>query len=297
MLSFGRCHSHNLLSTDPAYQYQTQKKIQNTVRVPSSLYTMNLGALSSYDNGPFKWNQMSDRNVAHFQTGSGGSQGSFYHGSSLKRSQTRERPGACTPGGYGVDIKHNSYSRYLNRLKGGKLLRRGPVPATYGLPIPFDPVYPVYGGKTVKTAIVGGSCGPLCSDDKALLYLSSSTSHPVEGSIVYKVGDTVYARTLPESLFRKATVVAVLDKDFYSIEFENENESSSIVSPALRQIIPYFPCNCDNNVSVQTLVSGKEAALCSVVNKITGPQYMNLIEKYGSLIYQYSYLPDYIDVE
>ncbi len=32
-----------------------------------------------------------------------------------KRSITSLRPGAMSPGGSGVDIKHNSYDRYLNR--------------------------------------------------------------------------------------------------------------------------------------------------------------------------------------
>ena len=38
----------NLTSDTPANQYQKLKLIQNTVRVQSSLYTMNLGALSAY---------------------------------------------------------------------------------------------------------------------------------------------------------------------------------------------------------------------------------------------------------
>lgn len=33
-------------------------------------------------------------------------------------SLTRDRPGSQAPGGSGVDIKHNSYARYLARLKG-----------------------------------------------------------------------------------------------------------------------------------------------------------------------------------
>ena len=40
--------NQNLASNDPASQYQRQKLIQNTVRVQSSLYTMNLASLSGY---------------------------------------------------------------------------------------------------------------------------------------------------------------------------------------------------------------------------------------------------------
>ena len=37
----------NLTSNTPANQYQIQKLIQNTVRVPSSIYTSNLGPLNA----------------------------------------------------------------------------------------------------------------------------------------------------------------------------------------------------------------------------------------------------------
>jgi hypothetical protein len=130
-------------------QYQTQKIIQNTVRIDASLYTSNIGPLSSYKkplerNQNVNWNQMSDRPVPSVQkatvpTGS----------SSLNRrhtSVTSSRPGCQTPGGVGVDIKHNSYERYLNRIKGMGPLRRESKPA------PF----PLYGGKRMKTNIVNG---------------------------------------------------------------------------------------------------------------------------------------------
>ena len=34
-----------------------------------------------------------------------------------KRTKTSLRPGALCPGGIGVDVKHNSYDRYLARKK------------------------------------------------------------------------------------------------------------------------------------------------------------------------------------
>ena len=37
----------NMTSNTPANQYQRQKIMQNTVRVPASLYTMNLASLTS----------------------------------------------------------------------------------------------------------------------------------------------------------------------------------------------------------------------------------------------------------
>ena len=52
------------------------------------------------------------------------------------------------------DIKHNSYYRYLARLKGKGPVRRGVIPPQFGVPIVFNPAYPIYGGKTIKTNIV-----------------------------------------------------------------------------------------------------------------------------------------------
>jgi hypothetical protein len=59
-----------------------------------------------------------------------------------------------SPGGVGVDIKHNSYDRYLNKIKGKAPLRRGVIPPNYGAQIPFNRAFPVYGGKTFKTSII-----------------------------------------------------------------------------------------------------------------------------------------------
>lgn len=146
----------NLPITEPAYQYKQLKIIQNTVRVPSSLYNNDLAALNTYQapgrNG-VNWNQMSDRQIPHHQTISAPTRGN-----SVRRTVTGVRPGAQTPGGYGVDVKHGSYDRYLRRLKGKGPARRQVVPATFGNPIPFNIVFPVYGGKTVKTNIVGWKC-------------------------------------------------------------------------------------------------------------------------------------------
>lgn len=142
-------------SADP---YQIQKLIQNTVRVDSSVYISNKGPLSAYvppnkDLYGVCWNQMSDRPIPSIQrasipTGTN---------SALNRrhtSVTSSKPGSQTPGGIGCDIKHNSYERYLNRLKGKGPLRRGIV----GVPVPvvFNCATPIYGNKTIKTNIING---------------------------------------------------------------------------------------------------------------------------------------------
>ena len=102
------------------------KIIKNLVRVPSSLRTMNVATLSSYNKpvGPLfvYWNQTSDRANASIQKTYVPS-----FGSSTKSSITRERPGSQSPGGVGCDIKHNSYNRYLNKLRGKQKHRITPI--------------------------------------------------------------------------------------------------------------------------------------------------------------------------
>jgi surface protein len=152
----------NMASSDPETQYQRLKLMQNTVRVPSSLYSMNAGALnvgtqSQTGESSIHWNQMSDRPIAHIQT-------ARY---SMK-SSVSVRPGNLSPGGIGCDIKHNSYDRYLARIKAAGPLRKDNLTIDFGQTNPpFDPANPVYGGKTVKTSIGESSCGcgPMLSPD------------------------------------------------------------------------------------------------------------------------------------
>jgi hypothetical protein len=134
----------------------TQKKIWNVVRVPSSLYTMNIAALNVVDvsNGDVdftNWNQMSDRNLPSVQ----GAYHGLYtpsRGSSTKSSLTRMRPGSCAPGGKGVDVKHNSYARYLARKKATNIRTQTRNIATT----------PLQGNKTQSDGIVTNSRYCLC---------------------------------------------------------------------------------------------------------------------------------------
>jgi hypothetical protein len=125
----------------------TQKRIQHTVRVDGSEYTMNKGALhvytkpvATYQN--VSWNQISDRavpGVVHRNVPS--------HGSSTRSSITRMRPGSMSAasssniGSKGVDMKHGSYDRYLAKLKGKKPLRTQTQESTAN-------VVPLSGNKT-----------------------------------------------------------------------------------------------------------------------------------------------------
>lgn len=178
----------NLTANTWANQYQRVKRIYNTVGVPSSIYTMNLGALNAYEvpitkyeivnvagtnyqvSPGVNWNQMSDRRRPHIQVPISGS-GTNPGGNSTKRTITRCRPGALSPGGAGVDIKHNSYDRYLNRIKGKAPLRRGVIlPDFEGKEIGFNRAFPIYGGKVFKPSVVENCNCPikLNNDDNAI---------------------------------------------------------------------------------------------------------------------------------
>lgn len=262
------CNS-NLASDNPASQYQRQKLIQNTVRVASSLYTMNLAGLSGYQNPlstyqlvnqpgtPYiappsvYWNQMSDRAKPADQVVKTGS-GSTYHGSSTRHTIVRCRPGAMSPGGVGVDIKHNSYERRLNKLKGKAPLRRGIIPPTYGVPIPFNRAYPVYGGKVVKTAIINGcDCPDITQNfvgDKRIYGSMLNAIQDIILSVGYKfnVGDFVWAKKYAnKTKLYKAQIINIAN-DIYTIKFVEDN---SIVETNLCGLIIYVDCNCESEGS------------------------------------------------
>ena len=238
----------NLTSNTPANQYQRLKLIQNTVRVYSSLYTSNLGPLNAYKQPTAAtygvcWNQMSDRPVPSVQratvpTGFNNNLNSRHH------SVTSSKPGSQTPGGAGCDIKHNSYDRYLNRLKGKGPLRRGPIPATFGTPIPFNPAFPVYGAKTTKTNIVNGCDCPIESksaDEKQDIRIYNNPLYYPESNTQYgfSVGQYVYAIEPGTDYFSKAVVTAV-DGNTYTIMFTD----GTVATQNINQLLIYFPCNC-----------------------------------------------------
>jgi len=148
-----------------ADQYQKLKLIENTNRIYASLYISNLGPLTAYKKPIIKpneglydvcWNQMSDRPIPSIQKATVPTGTNLSTINRRHTSVTSSKPGCQTPGGIGCDIKHNSYDRYLNRLKGKGPLKRGIIPPYFGVPIPFNQAYPIYGGKTLKTNIVSG---------------------------------------------------------------------------------------------------------------------------------------------
>ena len=271
-----------------AQHYHNLKIIQNTVRVPSSLYSMNLGALNVYQNAassPYKvnWNQMSDRVVRHYQTNSSTSQGSMFRGSSTRHTQPGMRPGSTTPGGSGVDIKHNSYYRYLARIKGRGPIRRGPVPPDFGIDVPFNRAAPIYGGKTMKTSIVADCNCPIDGADvyknEYKLYHTFIDPTMFVVNYVFQVGQSVWAKETPTSSYSKATIVGYASSSDITLLFEDGSDGTSPYDSS--ELLIYYPCNC-NDTTFESLsegfgnnteyisINGKIFLDCLLLNKYTG---------------------------
>jgi len=246
----------NLNGNTPADQYQKLKLIQNTVRVPSSLYTSNLGPLNAYQKPSAAthgvcWNQMSDRPVPSVQKATVPT--GFNNSLNTRHSSvTSSKPGGQTPGGIGCDIKHNSYDRYLNRLKGKGPLRRGVIPANFGTPLPFNPAFPIYGGKTTKTNIVSGCDCPIGSPASKLKQDIQIYNYPLWqpdplGSCGFNVGDYVYAMQTGNDFYTRALVLSVTG-DVYTIEFDNGEKQTATGN----ELLVYFPCNCSSSYTPKT---------------------------------------------
>jgi hypothetical protein len=260
-INCGRRCNQNLASNNPASQYQRQKLIQKTVRIQSSLYTMNLAGLAGYQKpiktpqlieqngtlyitgGNVCWNQMSDRAKPSNQTNKIAS-GTSYHTSSTRHTITRNRPGAMSPGGIGVDIKHNSYERYLNKIKGKAPLRRGIIPPNYGEPIPFNRAFPIYGGKIVKTSIINGcDCPDIEEDNKQDDIIYAPKSNAIQDEILsvkyeFHKGDFVWARKFSDSNdFYRGEIIDIIN-DNYTIKFDGNGNVTRILSYC--ELLIYF---------------------------------------------------------
>lgn len=135
------CGSGGVSDTINSLQWieANQRIIQNQVRAPASQYTGSLAAatvrgpvVGALNNNPIasfglvNWNQSSDRaqpsTTDRFVPS---------RGNSTRTSLTRCRPGAACPGGKnanGVDVKHNSYDRFLARKKAGAIRQKEKIP-------------------------------------------------------------------------------------------------------------------------------------------------------------------------
>lgn len=276
----------NLTGSSPADQYQRLKIIQNTVRVPSSLYTMNLGALSAYKQATpatygVCWNQQSDRpvpSVALATVPSGSTSmavssrlgfGNYgYAGRSY--TQTCSRPGGQTPGGVGCDIKHNSYARRLNRLKAKGPLKQQGAPVSFGEAVPFNLAYPIYGGKTMKTGIIAGcDCNESLASKQAI-FTGTGTYNELYSTVTLtlSVGEYVYA-LYPgvKTCYSRATILIVNGDGTFVIQFDDGTTDTQ----ELGKMRPYYPCSdsgltSDSNLYVGGLNAEIENGLSDLFN-------------------------------
>jgi hypothetical protein len=143
-----QCVGCNGSSNSAETQEMRQKRMWGLVRTSSSIFTMNLAALSvrgtkaNYPkqvHGNVNWNQMSDRAVPSVIPGT----------MNVPRHRTKLRPGATGTGGVkadGVDVKHDSYARYLARKKAANLktIKTNPLPE------------PLYGNKQYSLGMLPG---------------------------------------------------------------------------------------------------------------------------------------------
>lgn len=293
--------NQNLAGNDPASQYQRQKLIQNTVRVASSLYTMNLAGLSSYQKPlnisqlvnqtetPYiappsvYWNQMSDRAKPSNQTTKTAS-GTTYHTSSTRHTITRDRPGAMSPGGVGVDIKHNSYDRYLNKIKSKAPLRRGIIPPNYGAPIPFNRAYPIYGGKIIKTAIINGcDCVNENGEQNKIIYGSSSSAlqdQILSVKYTFHVGDFVLAKKYDyKTMLYKGEIIGI-QNGLYTVKFDDITREL-----AYDKLSIYFNCNCEPSLSIQEKILSDAPGQTNITAALNDENniYCNVLSLYKNL--------------
>jgi hypothetical protein len=244
--------------------YQRPNLDYNLVDVSGSTYVVSPGV---------NWNQMSDRREPHIQVVKNGA-GSGYHSSSTRRTITANRPGAMSPGGTGVDIKHNSYDRYLNRLKGKKPIRRGQIPPTFGTPyIPFNRADPIYGGKVMKTSIVNGCNCPIVSDNvnnDIKLYVNSDLQDKIYAvTYTYSVGDYVFVKRFGDNSGNKVKAqIITIENSVYTVKFED----GSVESVTGEYLSIYYDCNCvssSDNLDIYAFPDATTTVTCDVLSGLS----------------------------
>ena len=266
--------SKNVASDDPAMINQRQKVIQKVVRVNSSLYTMNIAGLNVYQSPEknsqiveqagvnylippgLNWNQMSDRARPAQQNVKTGS-GSTYGSSSLRGTKVRNRPGAMSPGGSGVDIKHNSYERYLNRIKGKGLLKKGKIQV--------NDQQRMTGGKDSRLAIVN-NC--FCKKDENMNMnmnmnnITEFNNAMYDIKYIFEENQTILVRKNKyNKMWYKGIIIGIFD-NIYLIDFGNGIPEEINIS--IYPIIPYFKTNkCQESDPLDLIELIKNKNICA----------------------------------
>ena len=107
----------NLYYTNGLFTTNINNQINHLVRMPHSLYlskisTDTISCSRKNTCPPYTTSNLSDQTVLSNSIATVPTRGN-----SLKSTITSLRPGAMTPGGKGVDVKHGSYARYLAQKK------------------------------------------------------------------------------------------------------------------------------------------------------------------------------------
>ena len=247
-----------------AHQYQTLKIITNQVRVQSSQYTNNLAALSSYKNATILtnnvcWNQMSDRPLPSNSNSTIPSSQSIL--SNKHHSNTSSRPGSQTPGGKGVDIKHNSYQRRINRLIAKSALKQSGIPQQ----IPYTRAYPIYGGKTMKPGMIT-NCNCNSYNQQPLYTITNPASNLLTAittiNINLSVGDLVYAKYLLNSWYSRATIISINEDSTYTVQYDD----NVIENKTILELKVYSTCACYNVDSTSSTIITPEIGIITDFN-------------------------------
>ena len=168
--------------------YQTLQLIQNSVRAPASTYTADLAALS-VSKQPV-WSALSDRPVP---------------ASPGYARRTTSRPGGQAPGGKGCDVKHGSYERYLNRLKGKGPLRRN-VQVSVGASV------------TGRTSVVAG-CKCDATSEQAI-YTDTKFAEIDGIQYEFAIGTQVHAKQAGSNYYSRAIIVSNDGNFIYTIQYD-----------------------------------------------------------------------------
>jgi hypothetical protein len=114
------------------------------------------------------------------------------------KTRASSRPGGQSPGGVGCDVKHGSYERYLNRIKG---VRRNIKEDITGI-----------------TTVVAG-----CKCDNTIVYKDPKTQNIDGIQYVFGEGDQVYAKESGKKYYSRAIIMTNDGNNVYTIKFDYDD--------------------------------------------------------------------------
>lgn len=233
-------------SINPASQYFNQRKIQNVTGVFPSMYNSILNTLNTQTPvaGPYTQRNLSDRNQASIGK-------SFTPTNTLKTSWNT--PNNLYAGGVGVDIKHGSYARRLNRLKAGLVIR--------------EP-YPTQPGIKTKTGISTNTFAKCCNDNSTIPP-DDKSMNPFHVYFKYLVGQQVYWLSNDENCFWVlAKIISIIQYDIVQVQLVGSADQT-IHTVSIWNIRPLGPDEPETDIIPETIGQIIPCAACNVTNTTT----------------------------